>query len=184
MHAPACAHVSVGRQTNDECSCVRVTAESRGSGQRMIGVCSCQSQEAPNFFLLFFSSPFAWSNGLVSDVYKPDPCAGCGGQKAARKLKVQKACENGGLGRGMGWNAAASQKSIHLRSPLQRPMFPYLGCSIIAGHHRISAGRLPRGSKGPPDGADGPRGHTWGCLFGRLRWGILTLMTILLLLQF
>lgn len=69
------------------------------------------------FFLFSLSSLFCLFVcvvEMVSDVYKPDPCAGSGGP-AARKLSVE-ACENGGLP-GMGWNGNAL--FIHLYSPSQ-----------------------------------------------------------------
>lgn len=92
---------------------------------------------------------------LVSDVYKPDPCP------FSTQAQFQKHVKMGAPG--MGWDGMQHLRLIHPLSLL--PMFSYLGCGIIAGHHRISAGRWATSLKGPP-GGQGERGSVF---FGRLQ---------------
>lgn len=110
LHVLVCTSVGcAGGHTNDECSCVRGTVASRGN-ERMIGVslCPCQALGTVDFFFFPFLPVQSILSlvcvvELVSDVYKPDPCTGSGGQSSSSQAESQKACENGGPP-GMGWD--------------------------------------------------------------------------------
>lgn len=121
----------------------------------MIGVslCPCQALGTVDFFLFLFSLSslfclsFAWSNWCQMSTSQT-PAQAVAGKAAARKLSPRKHVKMG-VPRAWDGMECSLQRSIHLFSLLLWPSFPYLGCSIIAGHHRISAGRWARGSKGP-----------------------------------